>query len=221
SHPEPDAIDFLDTIKLNLYSTEIFVFTPKGDLIKLPTGSTVLDMAFAIHSDLGLHCVAGKIGHRLMPLSHVLDSGDQVEIISSQTRVPTAEWLELCNTAKAQNRIRTFLKHNQDAGADSGSELLGDSPEKAHNANPPARPARRHTVIIEGFDRKGILSSIVAIATRRDVVRLVAMTVDTEADIVHCTLTLATHATTQAIRRICSEMRKLDGISEATRIPES
>ncbi|MDE6294937.1 MAG: RelA/SpoT family protein [Muribaculaceae bacterium] len=221
SHPEPDAIDFLDTIKLNLYSTEIFVFTPKGDLIKLPTGSTVLDMAFAIHSDLGLHCVAGKIGHRLMPLSHVLDSGDQVEIISSQTRVPTAEWLELCNTAKAQNRIRTFLKHNQDAGTDSGSELIGDSPEKAHNANPPARPARRHTVIIEGFDRKGILSSIVAIATRRDVVRLVAMTVDTEADIVHCTLTLATHATTQAIRRICSEMRKLDGISEVTRIPES
>ena len=74
--PEPNAIDFLDTIKLNLFASEIYVFTPK-DLITLPAGATVLDMAFAIHSEVGTHCMAGKINHRLVPLSHRLDSGDR------------------------------------------------------------------------------------------------------------------------------------------------
>lgn len=207
SNPEPDAIDFLDTIKLNLYASEIFVFTPKGDLIKLPAGSTVLDMAFAIHSDLGLHCVAGKIGHRLVPISHQLDSGDQVEIISSETRVPTEEWISLCQTARAQNRIRTALRNT-----------ASQSDNRPQPLSPGKRPARSHTVIIEGLDSQGILSDIVAIATRRDVVRLTAMTVDTEGGIMHCTLTLATHATTQAIRRICSELRKLDGITHVARL---
>ncbi len=206
SHPEPDAIDFLDTIKLNLYASEIFVFTPKGDLIKLPAGSSVLDMAFAIHSDLGLHCVAAKIGHRLVPISHILDSGDQVEIISSQTRIPTEEWLAFCHTAKAQNRLRTFLKHK---------DIAHTAPE----AERPPRPAVAHTVIVDGFDTQGLLTSIVGIATRRDVVRLKAMTVDTEADVLHCTLTLSTYATTQAIRRICSELRKIQGVTNVTRLP--
>ncbi|MCH5239296.1 MAG: bifunctional (p)ppGpp synthetase/guanosine-3',5'-bis(diphosphate) 3'-pyrophosphohydrolase [Muribaculaceae bacterium] len=110
AHPEPNALDFLDTIKLNLFSTEIYVFTPKGDLLTLPKGATVLDMAFAIHSQLGLHCMAGKISHKLVPLSHELQSGDQVELITSNSRIPTPEWMDFCHTAKAKTRIRTFLK---------------------------------------------------------------------------------------------------------------
>lgn len=110
AHPEPNALDFLDTIKLNLYSSEIYVFTPKGDLLTLPAGATVLDMAFAIHSQLGLHCMAGKISHKLVPIGHKLESGDQVEIITSDSRVPTPEWMEYCNTAKAKTRIRTYLR---------------------------------------------------------------------------------------------------------------
>ncbi|MCH5234872.1 MAG: bifunctional (p)ppGpp synthetase/guanosine-3',5'-bis(diphosphate) 3'-pyrophosphohydrolase [Muribaculaceae bacterium] len=110
AHPEPNAMDFLDTIKLNLFSSEIYVFTPRGDLLTLPNGATVLDMAFAIHSQLGLECMAGKISHKLVPRSHVLQSGDQVEIITSKSQSPTPEWMDFCYTAKAKNRIRTYLK---------------------------------------------------------------------------------------------------------------
>ena len=97
ANPEPNAIDFLDTIKLNLFSAEIYVFTPKGDLITLPAGSTVLDLAFAIHTQLGTHCIAGKINHRLVPISYKLDSGDQVEIITSDSQTPQPEWMQFCN----------------------------------------------------------------------------------------------------------------------------
>ena len=123
AHPEPSAIDFLDTIKLNLFSSEIYVFTPKGDLLTLPSGATVLDMAFAIHSQLGLHCMAGKISHKLVPLSHKLQSGDQVEIITSHNTNPNPEWIEFCHTAKAKNRIRTYLRKAQDIDIFSPEEL--------------------------------------------------------------------------------------------------
>lgn len=124
ANPEPDAIDFLDTIKLNLFYSEIYVFTPKGDLITLPKDATVLDMAFAIHSQLGLHCIAGKISHRLVPLSHQLQSGDQVEIITSESQRPQPEWLDFCNTAKARHALRTVLRHDTAALAAHGKELF-------------------------------------------------------------------------------------------------
>ncbi|MCH5228082.1 MAG: bifunctional (p)ppGpp synthetase/guanosine-3',5'-bis(diphosphate) 3'-pyrophosphohydrolase [Muribaculaceae bacterium] len=132
AHPEPNAMDFLDTIKLNLFSSEIYVFTPKGDLLVLPSGATVLDMAFAIHSHLGLHCMAGKISHKLVPLSHKLESGDQVEIITSETRTPTPEWMDFCHTAKAQSRIRTYLRKAQDVEIFSPEELdrIGNPTQK-------------------------------------------------------------------------------------------
>lgn len=123
AHPEPNAIDFLDTIKLNLFSSEIYVFTPKGDLLTLPAGATVLDMAFAIHSQLGLHCMAGKISHRLVPLAHKLQSGDQVEIITSQSQTPTPEWMDYCHTARAKTRIRTYLRKAQNVDILSPEEL--------------------------------------------------------------------------------------------------
>lgn len=221
ANPEPDAIDFLDTIKLNLYSSEIFIFTPKGDLMKLPAGSSVLDLAFAIHTDLGMHCVAGKIGHRLVPISHILDSGDQVEIISSQSRQPTAEWLSLCHTGKAHNRIRNYLRHLEEEAQAAGSPQDHSSATPAQQdsmTEARQRPLRVHTVLVEGFDRKGVLARIVAVATRRDVVRLRGMTVDTEAEIFHCSLSLATHATSQAIRRICTELRKVPSVSLVKRL---
>ena len=123
AHPEPNAMDFLDTIKLNLFSSEIYVFTPKGDLLTLPKGATVLDMAFAIHSQLGLQCMAGKISHKLVSRSHQLQSGDQVEIITSASQTPTPEWMDFCFTAKAKNRIRTFLKKAESADKLTAEEL--------------------------------------------------------------------------------------------------
>lgn len=126
ANPEPNAVDFLDTIKLNLFSSEIFVFTPKGDLQRLPSGATVLDLAFAIHTELGMHCIAGKINHRLVPLSYRLDSGDQVEIITSDSQSPQAEWMEFCHTAKAQSRLRSILRKDRKTLAERGEKLYHD-----------------------------------------------------------------------------------------------
>lgn len=124
ANPEPSAIDFLDTIKLNLYASEIYVFTPKGDLQILPKGATVLDMAYAIHTELGAHCIAGKINHRLVPLSHELSSGDQVEIITSDSQSPQSEWLKFCRTAKAQTAIRSMMKKDYKGLVERGSRLF-------------------------------------------------------------------------------------------------
>lgn len=124
ANPEPNAIDFLDTIKLNLFAREIYVFTPGGDLITLPARATVLDMAFAIHTHLGQHCIAGKINHKLVPLNHVLDSGDQVEIITSDSQEPQTQWLEYCHSAKAQSCLRNILRKNRPALVSRGRDVL-------------------------------------------------------------------------------------------------
>lgn len=130
ANPEPNAIDFLDTIKLNLFSSEIYVFTPKGDLVTLPSGSTVLDLAFAIHSQLGTHCIAGKISHRLVPISHRLDSGDQVEIITSDSQTPQPEWMQFCHSAKAQSRLRAILRKDRRHLLARGEKLFQEFMEK-------------------------------------------------------------------------------------------
>ena len=103
-------MDFLDTIKLNLYGDDIMVFTPKGDPITLPHESTPLDFAYALHSTLGQTCIGAKVNHKLVPLSHPLQSGDQVEIISSNNQKPSALWLKYVKTAKAKSKINEFLR---------------------------------------------------------------------------------------------------------------
>ena len=105
-----NAIEFMDTFKLNLYSSEIFVFTPKGDIHKMPAKSTALDFAFALHSDLGTHCIGAKVDHKLVPISYELQSGDQIEILTSPNQKPQAEWLDFCTTSKAKAHLRTYLK---------------------------------------------------------------------------------------------------------------
>ena len=130
ANPEPNAIDFLDTIKLNLYSAEIYVFTPKGDLITLPAGATVLDLAYNIHTKLGQHSIAGKINHRLVPLSHVLDSGDQVEIITSESQTPRQDWMQYCHTAKAQSCVCNSLRRERRALVARGKEMFRELIER-------------------------------------------------------------------------------------------
>lgn len=123
-NPEPSAIDFLDTLKLNLFSSEIVVFTPKGELLTLPTDSTVLDVAFALHSELGLHCIAGKVNHKLVPLNYKLSSGDQVEVLTSNNQQPQAEWMEFLKTAKAKTRLRQALRKERQPVINKGKEAL-------------------------------------------------------------------------------------------------
>lgn len=122
--PEPNAIDFLDTLKLNLFSSEIVVFTPRGELLTLPAGSTVLDVAFELHTQIGCRCIAGKVNHRLVPLSAKLHSGDQVEVLTSQSQRPQAEWMKFLATAKGRTRLRKALRVEQQPSIDKGKALL-------------------------------------------------------------------------------------------------
>jgi len=122
--PEPSALDFLDTVKLNLFANEIVVFTPKGEPITLPARATVLDLAFALHSQMGVKCIAGKVNHKLVPLSTRLESGDQVEVITSQTQHPQPEWLNFLATAKARTRLRQALRKDRQPLIEEGRTLF-------------------------------------------------------------------------------------------------
>ncbi|MDE5750757.1 MAG: RelA/SpoT family protein, partial [Duncaniella sp.] len=122
--PDPNAIDFLDTLKLNLFASEIVVFTPTGDLLTLPAGATVLDVAYTLHSELGNHCIAGKVNHKLEPLSHRLSSGDQVEILTSHTQTPKQEWLTFLSTAKAKTRLRKELRRERQPLIEKGQAIF-------------------------------------------------------------------------------------------------
>lgn len=125
-NPTPNAMDFLDTIKLNLYSSDILVFTPKGDSIKIPLGASVLDFAYTIHSDLGDHCIGAKVNHRIVPISHKLGSGDQVEILDSKNAHPQHEWLDYVVTAKAKYQIDQALRRQNRAYIQEGEAIVKD-----------------------------------------------------------------------------------------------
>ncbi|MDE6513822.1 MAG: RelA/SpoT family protein [Muribaculaceae bacterium] len=129
--PEPSALDFLDTVKLNLFANEIVVFTPKGEPITLPAKATVLDLAFTLHSQLGTHCIAGKVNHKLVALSTPLESGDQVEIITSQAQQPQPEWLNFLATAKARTSLRQALRRDRQPLIDRGRTMFEEACLKA------------------------------------------------------------------------------------------
>ncbi|MEE1943510.1 bifunctional (p)ppGpp synthetase/guanosine-3',5'-bis(diphosphate) 3'-pyrophosphohydrolase [Pedobacter sp. KR3-3] len=124
SNPEANALDFLDDFKMNLFSDEIFIFTPKGALLQLPLGATALDFAFEIHTDVGAKCIGAKVNHKLVPLSHKLQNGDQVEIITSGKQVPKEDWLNIVVTAKAKSKIKSSLKEEKRKVAEAGKEIL-------------------------------------------------------------------------------------------------
>ena len=128
--PQPDAMDFLDAIKLNLFASEIFVFTPKGEIKTMPTGCTALDFAFSIHTFLGSHCIGAKVNHKLVPLSHKLQSGDQVEILTSNSQHVQPSWLNFVSTAKAKGKIQAILRRNNRDIQKKGEEVLKEFLER-------------------------------------------------------------------------------------------
>lgn len=121
---ESNAVDFVDDFKLNLYSDEIFVFTPEGDLVSLSKGATALDFAFAVHTGLGLKTRGTKVNGKIVPLNFVLKSGDQVQVIKSNNSKPTASWLKYVVTSRAKSKIRAALKENKKVIAEEGKEIL-------------------------------------------------------------------------------------------------
>lgn len=130
--PQPNAMDFLDTIKLNLYASEIFVVTPKGEFKTMPTGCTALDFAFSIHTVVGTHCIGAKVNHKLVPLSYVLHSGDQVEILTSHTQKVQREWIDIVTTGKAKGKIQAILRRQDREKSKAGEEQLA---QFFHNAD--------------------------------------------------------------------------------------
>ena len=157
--PQPDAMDFLDAIKLNLFASEIFVFTPKGEIKTMPTGCTALDFAFSIHTFLGSHCIGAKVNHKLVPLSHKLQSGDQVEILTSKSQHVQPSWINFVSTAKAKGKIQAILRRDgrelQKQGEDIFSEFL-----KKNNINDIPNAADQLTEFHDSRNREEFFQSI-------------------------------------------------------------
>lgn len=121
-----NSMEFLDAFKLNLFSQELMIFTPQGDMRVMPVGSTALDFAFEIHSKIGFHCIGAKVNYKLEPLSYVLKSGDQVEIITSENQKPKYEWINFCTTAKARTCIREAFKEERRKAIEKGEQMVAD-----------------------------------------------------------------------------------------------
>ena len=125
-NPESDALEFLDEFKMNLFSSEIIVFTPKGRMVNLPKNATIIDFAYEIHTELGNHCIGAKINHKLVPVSHALQSGDQVEILSSKTQTPQLSWLNFIITAKAKTKVKQSFKLDRKKHIEQGRKIIED-----------------------------------------------------------------------------------------------
>src|ERR1700722_14534151 len=124
ANPDSNALDFIDDFKLNLFADEIFVFTPKGEMRSMPVNSTALDFAFDVHTEIGTKCIGAKVNHKLVPLSHKLNSGDQVELLTSNKQSPKSDWINYVVTAKAKSHIKTLLKEEKVKLAEGGKEIL-------------------------------------------------------------------------------------------------
>ena len=126
-NPNPNAVDFMATLNLNLYASEIFVFTPKGEIKTIAQGATALDFAFSLHSDLGTHCIGAKVNHRLEPLTYKLNSGDQVEILTSKKQLPQPEWLNYVTTGKAKTKLEAIFRKEEKNFINEGQKLVEEA----------------------------------------------------------------------------------------------
>jgi GTP pyrophosphokinase len=127
AHPDKNAIDFIGNFHLNLFAQEVFVFTPKGEIKTMPLGSTTLDFAFMLHSEIGEHCIGAKVNHTLVPLSYPLKSGDQVEILTSSSQHPQKEWFNFITTAKARNGLNMYFRREERKYIKHGERLVEDA----------------------------------------------------------------------------------------------
>ena len=157
--PQPDAMDFLDAIKLNLFASEIFVFTPKGEIKTMPAGCTALDFAFSIHTFLGSHCIGAKVNHKLVPLSHKLQSGDQVEILTSKSQHVQPSWINFVSTAKAKGKIQAILRRDGREMQKKGEELLQEFCKK-HNIENVQAAADQLSELHEARNREDFFQSL-------------------------------------------------------------
>lgn len=157
--PTENAVDFLDNFKLSLYTSEIVVFTPKGEARKMPFGATALDFAYDIHSKIGNSAISAKINHKLEPITTQINSGDQIEIITADNARPKPEWLEIVTTAKAKQSIKSFLKRERQNNIERGMHML-DEKMKSLNIKLSGRVLRKIVPIYESNNKEELYSKI-------------------------------------------------------------
>ena len=157
--PTENAVDFLDNFKLSLYTSEIVVFTPKGEARKMPFGATALDFAYDIHSKIGNSAISAKINHKLEPITMQINSGDQIEIITADNARPKPEWLETVTTAKAKQSIKSFLKRERQNNIERGMQML-DEKMKSLNVKLSGRVLRKITPIYDSKNKEELYSKI-------------------------------------------------------------
>lgn len=157
--PTENAVDFLDNFKLSLYTSEIAVFTPKGESRKMPFGATALDFAYDIHSKIGNSAISAKINHKLEPITTQINSGDQIEIITADTARPKPEWLDIVTTAKAKSAIKSFLKRERQNNIERGMQLLEEK-MKSLNIQLSGRVLRKIVPIYESNNKEELYSKI-------------------------------------------------------------
>ena len=157
--PTENAVDFLDNFKLSLYTSEIVVFTPKGESRKMPFGATALDFAYDIHSKIGNSAISAKINHKLEPITTQINSGDQIEIITADTARPKPEWLDIVTTAKAKSAIKSFLKRERQNNIERGMQLLEEK-MKSLNIQLSGRVLRKIVPIYECNNKEELYSKI-------------------------------------------------------------
>ena len=157
--PTENAVDFLDNFKLSLYTSEITVFTPKGEAKKLPYGATAIDFAYEIHNKIGNSAIGAKINHKIMPMTTVLNSGDQVEIVTAESAKPKAEWLEQAQTAKAKRAIKSFMKREQEHNYQRGMQMLEEQLAKL-NITPNNRVIRKLIAAYESNNKEELYTKI-------------------------------------------------------------
>ena len=157
--PTENAVDFLDNFKLSLYTSEITVFTPKGEAKKLPYGATAIDFAYEIHNKIGNSAIGAKINHKIMPITTVLNSGDQVEIVTAESAKPKPEWLEQAQTAKAKRAIKSFMKREQEHNYQRGMQMLEEHLAKL-NITPNNRVIRKLIAAYESNNKEELYTKI-------------------------------------------------------------
>ena len=157
--PTENAVDFLDNFKLSLYTSEIVIFTPKGEARKMPFGATALDFAYDIHSKIGNSAISAKINHKLEPITTQINSGDQIEIITADNARPKPEWLETVTTAKAKQSIKSFLKRERQNNIERGMQML-DEKMKSLNVKLSGRVLRKITPIYDSKNKEELYSKI-------------------------------------------------------------
>jgi GTP pyrophosphokinase len=199
ANPDDDAIAFLDTFKLNLFAHEVFVFTPKGDIRTLAQGATVLDLAYQLHTELGEHCIGANVNRHARPLSYILQSGDQVEILSSKKQKPEPEWLEIAVTAKAKDSIKKYFKKSRGIM----DTILQRAPEDK---------ARIAKLQIKGEDTFGVLMHIMDIICNEHKINIRDLHVTSDGPFFHCNLELVIFKQ-KVVSQICMKLREIPRIT--------